>query len=109
MSIDPEHLLVGGLVFATLLLWLGLCWASWRSAAWSRRSSGNRKGVRLALAIIPLLVALLCLTAEIRFTSENNGFSVDASWLFLVHAGLGTWALIEWFKARSRGKPAEIG
>jgi hypothetical protein len=102
MNLDSESIQVYAIVAVALLVWAALSLSGWSSLRWSRRSPDTRRIARFSLAIVPVLLGLLCLTAEIRWSGEDEWFTFDLSWLFLLPVALGVAALIAWFRAKRR-------
>ena len=102
MDLDSDDIQVYASVAIALLIWAALLFSGWSSLRWSRRSPDTRRVARFVFASHPLLLGLVCLKAEIRWSGEDDWFSFDLSWLFLLPVGFGIAALVTWFRARWR-------
>lgn len=100
MNLDSDNLQVYASVAVALLAWAALSFCGWTSQRWTRRSPDTRSVARIVLACVPVLLGLLCLKAEFRWTGEDDWFAFDLSWLFLLPVALGMTALVTWFSAR---------
>ena len=80
--------------------WVLLTMSGWLSLRWSRTNPERRRGLRLALAILPLLVGLWLFRFHLRWTM--NSFTMNLSWPFVIPMVLGAAAIVCWFRPRGR-------
>lgn len=106
MNLDPDDLQVYVSVVVTAVIWAALSGSAWLSLRGSRRSPETRRLGRFLLACLPLLLGLICLKAEIRWSGEDDWFTLDLSWFFLLPVALSVMALVTWFRARRTLRPA---
>ena len=105
MNFDSDDIQVYTSVAIALLIWTALSFSGWASLRWSRRSPDTRRVARLVFASLPLLLGLMCFKAEIRWSGEDDWFSFDLSWLFLLPVALGVAGLVAWLIAIRFGEP----
>jgi hypothetical protein len=102
MNLDSDDIRVYASVAIALFIWAALSFSGWSSLRWSRHSPDTRRVACFIFASLPLLLGLVCFKAEIRWSGEDDWFSFDLSWLFLLPVALGIAALLTWFRARGR-------
>ena len=102
MNLDSDDIQVYGSIAVTLIVWAALSVSGWSSLRWSRRSPDTRRLPRIVLAMLLVLLGLLCLKADIRWSGEDDRFTVDLSWFFLLPVALGAAALAKWLRVRRR-------
>lgn len=85
-------------VVAILVMWVLLMVSGWLSIRWSRRSPERRSALRLALAVVPVLVGLFLFRFHLRWTM--NDVTMNLSWPFVIPISVGVFAIISWFRAR---------
>jgi len=98
LNLDSDNIQVYSSVAITFLIWAALSFSAWFSFRRSRRAPGTRRAVCFVLAVVPVLLGLLCFKAQIRWSGEDDWFTVDLSWLFLIPVVLGVAALVFWFR-----------
>src|ERR1043166_8753470 len=81
-----------------LVMWVLLMVSGWLSIRWSRRSPERRSALRLALAVVPVLVGLFLFRFHLRWTM--NDVTMNLSWPFVIPISVGVFAIISWFRAR---------
>jgi hypothetical protein len=98
MKLDSDEILVYSVLGAMFLVWAALSLSAWLSLHWTRRSPPARPVASIVLGVTSTLLAVFCLMVGVEFTAQDNKFTVDLRWLFLLPFALGLAALIVWFR-----------
>ena len=106
MHLDSDDIQVFASVAVTILVWAAFSFSAWSSLRRSRRAPGTRRVARFIRASVPVLLGLLGLRAQIRWSGEDDWFTFDLSWLFLLPVTLGVAALVAWFRTMRSIRPA---